>query len=477
MFCYSLLCLLVYYAVNTNLRPYATVPHKGSDSMPVKILSVVPKSPCARKGLKAGDILLSINGNPINDILDFQFYSSEINPLFEIENKSGNKKSITIKKKEMQETGLGFETYLMDKQQRCRNNCIFCFIDQLPKGLRESLYFKDDDSRLSFLFGNYITLTNLTPHDVQRIIEMRISPVNISVHTMNPDLRVKMMRNSSAGKSLDFLKQIAEAGIIINTQIVLCPGINDGAELEFSLNELGKLYPAVQSIALVPVGLTDYRDKLFGLNDYKKDSAGRVIDSVDDFNARFMWYNKAKIAYPADEFYLKAQREVPRVDYYSDFPQLENGVGLWALLKDEVFTLLGEEEKPDEVFGEPAESEIRQVSIATGEAAFPLIVELIDEITKKCHNLKVHIVKIKNTFFGEKITVAGLLTGKDLLEQLEGQVVGEELLIPGVALRREEDLFLDNVTLQELSEKLKVRIIPVPNSGRDFIQAVIGRQV
>lgn len=444
--------------------------------MPVKISSVVPKSPCAKKGLKAGDILVSINGNPVNDVLDFQFYASETDPVFEIETAKSGRKSIAIKKKEMQETGLSFETYLMDEQQRCRNNCIFCFIDQLPKGLRESLYFKDDDSRLSFLFGNYITLTNLTKRDVQRIIEMRISPVNISVHTMNPALRVKMMRNSMAGDSLAYLKRFAAAGIKINAQIVLCPGINDGAELEFSLSELSKLYPAVQSIAIVPVGLSGHRDGLFELDKYQKDTAGQVIDSVDDFNAHFMWYNGSKIAYPADEFYLKAQRAMPGVGYYSDFPQLENGVGLWALLKDEVLTLLSESQAQDGVFGKAVIPKTRQLSIATGEAAYPLIVELIDEITKKWHNLKVHIIKIKNTFFGGKITVAGLLTGKDLLEQLQGQIVGDELLIPGVALHREEDLFLDNVTLKELSEKLNVRIVPVPNSGRDFIQAVLGRQ-
>lgn len=444
--------------------------------MPVKILSVAPKSPCARKGLKAGDILLSIDGNPVNDILDFQFYSSEVNPVFEIQKSSGAKKTIAIKKNEAQETGLAFETYLMDKQQRCKNNCIFCFIDQLPKGLRESLYFKDDDARLSFLFGNYITLTNLTQRDVERIIEMRISPVNISVHTMNPALRVKMMRNSVAGESLVFLKRFAAAGIQMNTQIVLCPGINDGAELEFSLSELGKLYPSVQSIAVVPIGLTKYRDGLFELDDYQKDSAGRVINMIDDFNTRFMCYNKAKIAYPADEFYLKAQRKMPNAGYYSGFPQLENGVGLWALLKDEVLTLLSESKTTYEIVDQTAVSATRQISIATGEAAYPLIVELIDEITKKWHNLRVNIVKIKNNFFGDKITVAGLLTGGDLSEQLQGHVMGDELLIPCVALRREGDLFLDNVTLKELSEKLKIEIVPVPNSGRDFIQAVLGRR-
>ncbi len=443
--------------------------------MPVKILSVEPKSPCAKKGIKAGDVLISINGNPINDILDFQFYANEKNPIVEI-NSNGNKQDIFLKKDEYQDMGLLFGTYLMDSQRRCANNCIFCFIDQLPAGLRESLYFKDDDSRLSFLFGNYITLTNLTELEVERIIEMHISPVNISVHTMNPELRTKMMRNSKAGESLQYIRRFADAGIKINTQLVLCPGINDGEELVSSLKELGEMYPSVQSIAAVPVGLTCHRAGLDELKAYEKDSAQRVINVIDDFNAHFLWYNKTKLAYPSDEFYLKAGVEIPNAEYYGDFPQLENGVGLWALFKDEFIQALHDEELVKEAAGENILFEERQISVATGEAAYTLIEELVDETVKKWHNLKVNIIKIKNNFFGESITVAGLLTGKDILEQLASLELGEELLVPAVTLRREGDMFLDDVTIDELSEKLKIKIVTVPNSGMEFIKAVIGRQ-
>lgn len=440
--------------------------------MPVKILSVEQKSPCAKKGIRAGDTLISINGHPINDILDFRFYASEKNPVFEIAGNNSSGRNVKLKKDEYEEPGLEFGTYLMDKQRHCANKCIFCFIDQLPPGLRESLYFKDDDSRLSFLFGNYITLTNLTDREADRIIEMHISPVNISVHTMDPDLRNKMMRNPKAGESLKYLERFAQAGIKINTQLVLCPGINDGPALVFSLNKLAAMYPSVQSIAAVPVGLTRYRENLFGLKAYEKDSAEQVIKIIDEFNSGFANDNKTKIAFPADEFYLKAGRKIPGAEYYADFPQLENGVGLWALLKDEYRRALLDNEKD----GKDLQHKKRQISIATGEAAYPLIKELVDETEKKWHNLKVNTIKIENRFFGEKITVAGLLTGHDFAGQLVSQNLGEELLIPCVSLRREGEMFLDGLTLAELTETLKVKITPVPNSGWEFLNAVLGKQ-
>jgi len=440
--------------------------------VPVKILSVLPKSPCAKKGIKAGDTLVSINGNRINDVLDFRFYANEKNPVLEIAGENGADRRIKIKKGEYDETGLEFETYLMDKQRHCANKCVFCFIDQLPKGLRPSLYFKDDDSRLSFLFGNYITLTNLTEREAERIIEMHISPVNISVHTMNPDLRCKMMRNPAAGESLEYIRRFADAGIKLNTQLVLCPGINDGDELAYSLNKLGGMYPAVQSIAAVPVGLTRYRENLFELQAYDKESAERVIKTIDEFNASFLIEGKTKIAYPADEFYLKAGRAIPPAEDYGDFPQLENGVGLWALLKEEYLRALRAETTESRRFA----AEKRQITVATGEAAFPLIKELVDETLKKCHNLKVNTIKIRNSFFGDKITVAGLLTGFDFTCQLAAQNLGEELLIPAVSLRREGDMFLDGLTLAELSNQLQVKITPVPNSGAEFLNAVLGRR-
>lgn len=440
----------------------------------VTIQSVTAGSPCAAHGVCGGDRLISINGKEIADVLDYQFYSCEKKLTLVVEDSSGKRREFKIKKREYDDTGLCFETYLMDKQRHCANKCIFCFIDQLPKGLRDSLYFKDDDSRMSFLFGNYITLTNITEHEVERIIEMHISPVNISVHTMNPTLRVEMMHNKRAGEVLGYLRRFSDAGIKLNTQLVLCPGINDGAELDFSLKELAAMYPSVQSIAAVPVGLTDYRDGLYPLRAYTPEGAASVIDIIDNFNAHFMWDNGERIAFAADEFYLKAGRAIPDADSYGEFAQLENGVGLWALLKDEFMQALEDKELLKELSDAlPFDGE-REVSIATGAAASPLIKELVDETQKKWHNLRVNFYKISNNFFGERITVAGLLTGKDIIEQLTGKELFGELLIPAVALRREGDMLLDNITLNGLSEALGVNVLPVANNGEELLRAILG---
>ena len=279
--------------------------------MPVIIDSVQSHSQAAHHRIKAGDKLLKINGHNINDVLDYRFYIGEERLELELETQHGKKRTVKMKNKSVGEIGLEFSTYLMDKQRSCANNCIFCFIDQLPKGLRESLYFKDDDSRLSFFFGNYITLTNIGQKDIDRIIAMHISPVNVSVHTMNPELRVKMMGNKRAGKVLEYIYRLAEAGIKMNTQLVLCPGYNDGEELTYTLNELGKLYPSVQSIACVPVGLTKCREGLCELSPFTKEQADDVVSRIEVYNKSFLCYNKTNIAYASDEFYLKAQRQMP----------------------------------------------------------------------------------------------------------------------------------------------------------------------
>ncbi len=435
--------------------------------MSVKIFSVEQCSLCSKKKISAGDVLHSINSNEINDVLDYRFYINDTRIIMDIEKPDGSHHKVKIKKGETDDLGLEFETYLMDKQQHCKNKCIFCFIDQLPKGLRNSLYFKDDDSRLSFLFGNYITLTNLTQHDIDRIIKMHISPVNISVHTMNPDLRVQMMKNPNAGESLKYIYQLANAGIKINTQLVLCNGINDGEELEYSLSELAKLYPAVQSIAAVPVGLSDHREGLCNLKPYTKETACKVIDIIDDFNAHFMWYNKEVIAYAADEFYLKAQREIPSADYYGDFPQLDNGIGLWALLKDEFTDALSDVSTDTDCSG-------RSVNIVTGEAAYPLIKELSDKLVSKVKNLSVNVIMAKNNLFGSMITVAGLLCGKDMLTALENMPECDELLIPVVSLRNEGDMFLDDMTLTEFEKSVGVKATPVRNDGYELLEAMLG---
>ena len=413
--------------------------------MPVKIKDVAAESPAAAKGAAPGDILLEINGNEINDVLDYRFYLTEKKLNILLEKPGGKKKRIRIRKDEADDIGLGFETYLMDKQHSCKNKCIFCFIDQLPPGLRESLYFKDDDSRLSFLFGNYVTLTNLDDNEVDRIIKMHISPVNISVHTMNPELRVKMMLNPRAGDCLRYIERFTESGIEVNAQLVLCPGINDGPELEFSLRELFRLGDNIRSIACVPVGITKYREHLPELRPYDRESAGEVIDTVDRLNAENVSHGGAASAYAADEFYLYAERPMPGSDYYNDFPQLENGVGMWTLLRDEFMQAL------DRC---TVSSLDRAVSAVTGTAAFPLISELAAAAQERIRGLIIRVYPVTNRLFGESITVSGLITGADILAAVEGKPLGEELIIPPNCLRSEGDMFLDNMTVDQLSEKL-----------------------
>lgn len=433
--------------------------------MSVLISGIDKGSIAEKKKIGKGDKLISINGNAINDVLDYRFYINETKLVLSLETAEGKAKLVLIKKGEFDDIGLQFETYLMDKQRSCKNKCIFCFIDQLPKGLRKSLYFKDDDSRLSFLFGNYITLTNLTDEEVERIIKMHISPVNVSVHTMNPELRVKMMANPNAGKSLAYIRRFADAGISLNTQLVLCPGINDGKELDFSLNELSKLYPAVQSIAAVPVGLSDHREKLYPLEPYNEKTAGEVIDIIDSFNEKFKAENGETIAYAADEFYLKAKREMPDAEYYNDFPQLENGVGMWALLKSEFEDALSECEIKEIK---------RKVTLVTGEAAYPLISRLAKAAEDKIKGLSVNVVSAKNKLLGEMITVSGLLCGRDIADALSGLDLGEELVIPPNCLRSEGDMFLDDMTVDELSEILKVRVTQNGSSGSELLSAMLG---
>lgn len=437
----------------------------AGETVAVKISGIAKGSFAEKKKITPGDKLISMNGNSVNDVLDYRFYLNETKLVLMLETAQGKSKAVMIKKGEFEDIGLEFETYLMDKQRSCKNKCIFCFIDQLPKGLRKSLYFKDDDSRLSFLFGNYITLTNLTDAEAERIIKMHISPVNVSVQTMNPELRVKMMANPKAGESLKYLKQFADAGISLNTQLVLCPGINDGVELERSLNELSELYPAVQSIAAVPVGLSDHREGLYPLEPYTKETAGEVIDLIDRFNKKFKEDHGEIIAYAADEFYLKAQREMPDEDYYNGFPQLENGVGMWALLKSEFEAALNECE---------IISLDRKVTVVTGEAAYPLIKELSEKAEKKIRGLTVQVVPAKNRLLGSMITVSGLLCGADIAAAVEGLDLGDELIIPPNCLRSEGDMFLDDMTVEELSDKLEIKITQNGASGEDLLSALTG---
>lgn len=424
--------------------------------MAVEIKNVKKWSAAFLKGIKAEDKLLSINGNEINDFLDYDFYISEDKLCLEIEHK-GKIRTLNIRKNDENDIGLEFESYLMDKQKRCKNKCIFCFIDQNPEGMRESIYFKDDDSRLSFLFGNYITLTNLTDKDIDRIIKMHISPVNISVHTMNRELRVKMMNNKNAGNCLDYIYRLAEAGIELNTQLVLCPGINDGKELEYSIGELSKLFPAVKSIAAVPVGITRHREGLFNMPEYTKETASQVIDIIDRMGTDLKEKHGTRLVYAADEFYLKAEREIPDSDYYETYPQIENGVGMWNSFLTEA---------DDFIEGLDKSADIQKsVSLATGTAAYPLINGTAKRLMEIYPKLEINVYEIKNNFFGHSVTVAGLVTGQDLINQLKNKQLGDELLIPDVMLRSEGDLFLDSISLAEVSESLGVKVRAVRESS------------
>ncbi len=431
--------------------------------MSVLVCGVDANSPAQRAGIKSGDLLLSLNGNEIVDVLDYRFYQNEKKLAVRLM-RDGKVKKLKIKKDEYEETGMQFETYLMDKQHSCKNKCIFCFIDQMPKGMRESLYFKDDDSRLSFLFGNYITLTNLTDHEVERIIKMHISPINISVHTTNPELRVKMMKNRFAGERLSLLKRFSDAGIALNCQLVLCPGWNDGDELRRSLSDL-LAYETVGCIACVPVGLTKYRDGLEPLESFNKHTAGEVIDIIDSFGDECFKTRGERICYAADEFYLKAERELPPPEFYGDFLQLENGVGMWTLFKHECEQAIAEIQTVDTV---------GEISLVTGVAASPLIEYAASLCREKAPNLKITVHTVINRFFGENITVAGLVTGQDIIKQLGCKGLGDRLYIPSVMLRQNEDCFLDDLTVPQLEKELNVKISALSGDGYEFVNTLLG---
>ena len=432
----------------------------------VTITGVEKASPAAKHGILPGDILISINGHDINDVLDYRFRLTEKKITLLI-HRGPDLKEITIKKDEYSDIGLEFETYLMDKKHSCRNKCVFCFIDQLPKGMRDTLYFKDDDSRLSFLMGNYITLTNLSEEDVDRIIEMKTSPINVSVHTTNPELRVKMMKNKNAGKVLSYLRRFADAGISLNCQIVLCKGINDGKELERSMTDLAALYPSLVGVSIVPAGITNYREGLCHLEPFTAEEAGEVIDTIDKFGEKCLKKFGTRLFFSSDELYIEAGRELPGEDYYEGYPQIENGVGM-------IRSMDGEFTDELDFLDEYDLEKPRKVSVATGAAAYDFIKSLADRLCEQIPTLECHVYKIINDFFGHNITVAGLLTGKDLANQLKGKDLGDRLLIPRVTLRSEGDVFLDDTTPEWLAEQLGgVEIVPVESTGNDFVSKVL----
>ncbi|MBQ8751627.1 MAG: DUF512 domain-containing protein [Clostridia bacterium] len=430
--------------------------------MAVTITGVEPKSHAAKKRIRAGWQLLALNGHTVEDVLDYRFYLAE--EKLQLRLFDGKKERlVTIRKEESEDIGLEFETYLMDAQRSCRNKCVFCFIDQLPPGMRETLYFKDDDSRLSFLFGNYITLTNLSDRDVERILTMHISPINVSVHTTDPALRCKMMNNRFAGDRLSILKRLAEAGIDLQCQLVLVPGWNDGEALEKSLRDLAALAPAIKSVAAVPVGLTRFREGLEPLRLFTAEESVAVIDCMEKAAKAQLAATGNRLFYPSDEFFLKAGRPLPEADYYGEFGQLENGVGMCALLRQQFLEALA---SCDEAAAGS------RLLIATGALAAPLIRNLVDEAQKKWHNLCVVVCPIRNDFCGETITVSGLVTGQDIATQLQGKAA-DRLLFPDNMLRREGDCFLDDMTPEVLSDKLGMPVTPVGADGADLLEALL----
>ena len=437
----------------------------------VKIESVNEGSLSARAGVRSGDTLVAINGNAIRDVLDYRFYLADVSVRLELE-RNGSRFDVTLEKGEYEDIGLEFETPLMDKKHTCRNGCVFCFIDQMPKGMRETLYFKDDDDRLSFLHGNYVTLTNLSDEDIDRIIRMHISPVNVSVHTTNPDLRVRMMKNKRAGEVLSYLPRLADAGISLCTQIVLCKGLNDGQELERSMHDLVRLYPALSSCAIVPVGLTKFRDGLYPLELFTPEECAAVIRQVTAFSNWCLKEYGTRLFYCSDEFYVRAGLPLPSDESYEDYSQIENGVGMLTSLETEFTYAMEDLEGEIDAMDSP-----RVVSMVTGDAAFGLISRLAERLMQRNSKIEIRVHRIVNRFFGESVTVAGLLTGKDVSEQLSGVSLGDELLIPAVMLRADGDVFLDDMSPDELSRRLGVPVRAVPSDGYALLRAMIGCRI
>ncbi len=430
------------------------------------ITGVVKNSLAQKAGVAHGEMLLRINNSPVNDILDYLYLSVESVLTLELDGKKG-RREVHISNPDFLPLGLEFDTTLMDDMQTCKNKCVFCFIDQLPPGMRESLYIKDDDMRMSFLMGNYITLTNLSASDIDRIRDLKISPINISVHSTNPDIRVKMCNNKFAGSCLDTMKLFAEADIIMNCQIVVCPELNDGEELNRTLKDLLDMFPFVASISVVPVGLTKYRRGLYPLKPVGEKEAAEILSIAEHLAFDMQKKHGTRIVFAADELYIKANRPMPSAEWYEDFPQLENGVGMVALLKEEFLDALS-----DMSFKKMPRP--KAVSLATGLAAKPFLEELVALAKVHFPELKCTVYGIKNDFFGPQIDVAGLITGQDLIAQLSGKDLGAKLLIPSTMLSHEKELFLDNTTLADAKRALNVAIDVVNTDGTALLNALFG---
>jgi putative radical SAM enzyme (TIGR03279 family) len=415
-------------------------------------------------GVEPGDYLLSVNDQEIEDVFDYHYLVNDEEIVLLIEKPDGEEWELEIEKEFEDDLGIEFDQGLMDEYRSCRNKCVFCFIDQMPPGMRETLYFKDDDSRLSFLQGNYITLTNMSDHDIDRIIRYHLEPINISFQTTNPELRCKMLHNRFAGEALEKVKRLHEAGIQMNGQIVLCKGLNDKEELERSIRDLSELIPNLQSVSVVPVGLTKFRDDLYPLEPFTKEDACEVLDCIQRWQEKLYAEYGMHFIHAGDEWYLLAGREVPKSHNYDGYLQLENGVGMVRLLIDEF----------DEAFARAVPSDKRaHYSMATGALAYPYLQGFLERMKDKFPNIQVDLYCIRNDFFGERITVAGLITGQDLIAQLKGRELGEALLISGNMLRSGEAVFLDDITVKDLEDALQNPVHIVKSSGQDFIDSIV----
>lgn len=414
--------------------------------------------------LEPGDVLVSINGQPIEDVFDYRYLMNDEYVELLIKKPDGEEWELEVEKEYEDDLGLEFENSLMDEYRSCSNHCMFCFIDQMPPNMRETLYFKDDDSRLSFLQGNYVTLTNMSDYDLERIIRFHLSPINVSFQTMNPELRCKMLHNRFAGEALKKVDRLYEGGVIMNGQIVLCKGVNDREELEYSLEKLSAYAPTLQSVSIVPVGLTKFREGLYPLESFNKEDAEALLGQVHRWQKKMMKEHGIHFVHASDEWYILAEQELPEEERYDGYLQLENGVGMLRLLgteiRDSLKALSGDDRK------------IR-LSAATGKLAAPFIRGFMKDIREQFPNVEARVYEIENRFFGEKITVSGLITGEDLMEQLKGQELGEKLLLPCNMLRSGEDVFLDDRTIEEVSQTLGVEIVIVDESGEDFVKSVL----
>ena len=421
-------------------------------------------------GILPGDIVIKIDDTEIDDIFDYQFLTLTDYLVLTIL-RGDEEWEYEIEKGENEDIGLVFENGLMDNYRRCSNNCIFCFIDQMPPGMRDTLYFKDDDSRLSFLQGNYITLTNLSEKDLGRIVRYNLSPVNVSIHTMNPELRCKMLGNRFAGSSLKKLDVLADAGIEMNGQIVLCKGINDGRELEFTISELMKYIPSFRSLSVVPVGLSKYRDGLFHLEPFEKEDCAEVIDIIERYQKTCMERYGIHFVHASDEFYLTAERDMPEAERYDGYLQLDNGVGMIRSFideRDEQISKRGSEGVFDKDFGG------LHKSLITGMLAYPMIKRSAELITSRTKGLRIDVFPIRNDFFGERITVSGLLTGQDIIAQLKGKDLGSEIHLPESVVRAGTDVFLDDITVSQVADALQVRVVTIKSNGYDFVDSCLG---